>query len=169
MVVRLTSCRRTRWLLAAFATGPAGRRVFVELSVSKNLMLAHTCGAIKRALQAIWRELFPISKDRSNQQASTLSGEQQMLAVGRALMGRPRLLLLDEPSVGIAHRLKIKIFEAIQAIQQAAVLLVEQDALDRPSLSQNALTCWSTECIAREGTPRELANDDDIRRVYLGL
>ena len=79
-----------------------------------------------------------------------------MLAVGRALMGRPRLLLLDEPSVGIAHRLKIKIFEAIQAIQQAAVLLVEQDALDRPSLSQNALTCWSTDASHARERPANL-------------
>ena len=153
---------------------PEGRRVFPELSVSKNLMLGAYLrsdkAGIAHDLERIYG-LFPVLKDRRGQQASTLSGgEQQMLAVGRALMGKPMLLLLDEPSVGIAHRLKIEIFKAIQAIQQSgtAVLLVEQDA--RSALS-NAGRAYVLEhgCIVREGTPRELANDDDIRRVYLGL
>ena len=115
--------------------------------------------------------LFPVLKARSRQQASTLSGgEQQMLAVGRALMGNPMLLLLDEPSVGIAHRLKIDIFRAIRAIQEAgtAVLLVEQDARSALSIAERAYVLEHG-CIAREGTARELTNDDDIRRVYLGL
>ena len=113
---------------------PEGRRVFPELSVSKNLMLGaylrSDSDGIARDLERVYA-LFPILEDRSGQQASTLSGgEQQMLAVGRALMGDPMLLLLDEPSVGIAHRLKIEIFQSIRAIQQSgtAVLLVEQDA-----------------------------------------
>src|SRR5262249_33542194 len=113
---------------------PEGRRVFPELSVLKNLMLgAYLRGdrdGIARDLSRVYR-LFPVLAQRSHQQASTLSGgEQQMLAVGRALMGKPMLLLLDEPSVGIAHRLKVEIFDAIRAIQETgtAVLLVEQDA-----------------------------------------
>jgi len=153
---------------------PEGRRVFPELSVSKNLML----GAYLRSdrdgitcdLERVFT-LFPILKERSRQQASTLSGgEQQMLAVGRALMGKPMLLLLDEPSVGIAHRLKVEIFQAIRAIQQAgtAVLLVEQDARSALSIAERAYVLEHG-CIVREGKAHELTNDDDIRRVYLGL
>ena len=153
---------------------PEGRRLFSELSVSKNLMLGAYLRSnkddIARDLDRVYG-LFPVLKARSRQQASTLSGgEQQMLAVGRALMGNPMLLLLDEPSVGIAHRLKIDIFRAIRAIQEAgtAVLLVEQDARSALSIAERAYVLEHG-CIAREGTARELTNDDDIRRVYLGL
>ena len=153
---------------------PEGRRLFPELSVSKNLMLGAYLRSnkddIARDLDRVYG-LFPILKARSRQQASTLSGgEQQMLAIGRALMGNPMLLLLDEPSVGIAHRLKIDIFRAIRAIQEAgtAVLLVEQDARSALSIAERAYVLEHG-CIAREGTARELTNDDDIRRVYLGL
>lgn len=153
---------------------PEGRRVFPELSVSKNLMLGAYLrsdrSGIARDLEKVYG-LFPILEDRSGQQASTLSGgEQQMLAVGRALMGKPMLLLLDEPSVGIAHRLKIEIFQAIRTIQQAgtAVLLVEQDARSALSIAERAYVLEHG-CIVREGRAHELTNDDDIRRVYLGL
>ena len=153
---------------------PEGRRLFPELSVSKNLMLGAYLRSnkddIARDLDRVYG-LFPVLKARSRQQASTLSGgEQQMLALGRALMGNPMLLLLDEPSVGIAHRLKIDIFRAIRAIQEAgtAVLLVEQDARSALSIAERAYVLEHG-CIAREGTARELTNDDDIRRVYLGL
>ena len=153
---------------------PEGRRLFPELSVSKNLMLGAYLRSnkddIARDLDRVYG-LFPVLKARSRQQASTLSGgKQQMLAVGRALMGNPMLLLLDEPSVGIAHRLKIDIFRAIRAIQEAgtAVLLVEQDARSALSIAERAYVLEHG-CIAREGTARELTNDDDIRRVYLGL
>ena len=153
---------------------PEGRRLFPELSVSKNLLLGAYLRSnkddIARDLDRVYG-LFPVLKARSRQQASTLSGgEQQMLAVGRALMGNPMLLLLDEPSVGIAHRLKIDIFRAIRAIQEAgtAVLLVEQDARSALSIAERAYVLEHG-CIAREGTARELTNDDDIRRVYLGL
>jgi branched-chain amino acid transport system ATP-binding protein len=153
---------------------PEGRRVFPELSVRKNLMLGaylrNDRDGIARDMQRVFT-LFPILKERGRQQASTLSGgEQQMLAVGRALMGKPMLLLLDEPSVGIAHRLKIEIFQAIRAIQQAgmAVLLVEQDARSALSIAERAYVLEHGR-IVREGTAGELARDDDIRRVYLGL
>ena len=153
---------------------PEGRRVFPELSVRKNLMLGAYVRSdrdgIARDLERVYL-LFPILKDRGAQQANTLSGgEQQMLAVGRALMGQPRLLLLDEPSVGIAHRLKIEIFRAIRAIQQAgtAVLLVEQDARSALSIADRAYVLEHG-CIVREGAARELTDDEDIRRVYLGL
>ncbi len=93
-----------------------------------------------------------------------------MLAVGRALMGRPTLLLLDEPSVGIAHRLKVEIFQAIRAVQQAgvAVLLVEQDARSALAVAERIYVLEHGR-IAREGAARELSADEDIRRVYLGL
>jgi branched-chain amino acid transport system ATP-binding protein len=153
---------------------PEGRRVFPELSVRKNLLLGayvrNDRDGIARDLARVYA-LFPILAERSGQQASTLSGgEQQMLALGRALMGKPRLLLLDEPSVGIAHRLKIEIFRAVRAIQQAgtAVLLVEQDARSALSIADRAYVLEHG-CIVREGAARELANDEDIRRVYLGM
>jgi branched-chain amino acid transport system ATP-binding protein len=153
---------------------PEGRRVFPELSVRKNLML----GAYLRSdldgitvdLEKVYT-LFPVLRERGRQQASTLSGgEQQMLALGRALMGKPMLLLLDEPSVGIAHRLKIEIFQAIKAIQRAgmAILLVEQDARSALSIAERAYVLEHGR-IVREGTAAELSRDDGIRRAYLGL
>ncbi|HZP79844.1 MAG TPA: ABC transporter ATP-binding protein [Pseudolabrys sp.] len=153
---------------------PEGRRVFPELSVKKNLMLGaylrNDGDGIARDLDRVYG-LFPVLQKRSNQQASTLSGgEQQMLALGRALMGKPTLLLLDEPSVGIAHRLKVEIFQAIKTIQQAgtAVLLVEQDARSALSIAERAYVLEHG-CIVHEGAARELANDEDIRRAYLGM
>jgi branched-chain amino acid transport system ATP-binding protein len=102
--------------------------------------LRNNRASIARDLERVYT-LFPVLRERTRQQASTLSGgEQQMLAVGRALMGKPMLLLLDEPSVGIAHRLKIEIFQAIRAVQHAgmAVLLVEQDARSALAIAERA-------------------------------
>jgi branched-chain amino acid transport system ATP-binding protein len=153
---------------------PEGRRLFPELSVIKNLMLG---AFLRRDRDAIARDLarihalFPILKERGRQQASTLSGgQQQMLAIGRALMGAPSLLLLDEPSVGLAHRLKIEIFRAIRAIRDAgtAVLLVEQDARSALAIAERVYVLEHGR-VVREGLPRELAADDEIRRIYLGV
>jgi branched-chain amino acid transport system ATP-binding protein len=153
---------------------PEGRRVFPELSVRKNLMLGaylrSDADGITVDLEQVYK-LFPVLRERGRQQASTLSGgEQQMLALGRALMGKPMLLLLDEPSVGIAHRLKIEIFQAIKTIQQAgmAILLVEQDARSALSIAERAYVLEHGR-IVREGTAGELSRDDGIRRAYLGL
>jgi branched-chain amino acid transport system ATP-binding protein len=153
---------------------PEGRRVFPELSVKKNLMLGaylrNDTDGIARDLDYVYG-LFPILKQRAGQQASTLSGgEQQMLALGRALMGRPLLLLLDEPSVGIAHRLKVEIFQAIHTIQKAgtAVLLVEQDARLALSIAERAYVLEHGS-IVHQGAARELASHEDIRRAYFGL
>jgi len=153
---------------------PEGRRLFPELSVLKNLMLGaylrNDKVQVTRDLDKIYA-LFPILKERSRQQASTLSGgQQQMLAIARALMGGPALLLLDEPSVGIAHRLKVEIFQAIRAIQEAgtAVLLVEQDARTTMAVAKRIYVLEHGRFV-REGSTQEIAADDDIRRVYLGL
>jgi branched-chain amino acid transport system ATP-binding protein len=153
---------------------PEGRRVFPELSVRKNLMLGaylrSDLKGITADLENVYK-LFPVLRERGRQQAGTLSGgEQQMLAVGRALMGKPMLLLLDEPSVGIAYRLKIEIFQAIKAIRQAgmAVLLVEQDARSALSIAERAYVLEHGRIVS-EGTAGELVRDDGIRRTYLGL
>jgi len=153
---------------------PEGRRLFPELSVFKNLMLGaylrNDKQQVARDLDKVYA-LFPILKERSRQQASTLSGgQQQMLAIARALMGGPALLLLDEPSVGIAHRLKVEIFQAIRAIQEAgtAVLLVEQDARTTMAVAQRIYILEHGRFV-REGRTEEIAADADIRRVYLGL
>lgn len=153
---------------------PEGRRLFPELSVSKNLMLGaylrNDMTQVARDLDRVYA-LFPILKDRNKQQASTLSGgQQQMLAIARALMGGPTLLLLDEPSVGIAHRLKVEIFHAIQQIQQTgtSILLVEQDAHTAMSVAKRIYVLEHGRFV-REGSAADIAADDDIRRVYLGI
>jgi branched-chain amino acid transport system ATP-binding protein len=153
---------------------PEGRRLFPELSVLKNLMLG---AYLRRDRHGIARDLdnvhslFPVLEARASQQANTLSGgEQQMLAIGRALMGAPKLLLLDEPSVGIAQRLKVQIFQSIRAIQQAgtAVLLVEQDARSTLAIAERVYVLEHGR-VVRLGNASTLAADDDIRRIYLGV
>ena len=153
---------------------PEGRRLFPELTVVKNLLLGaylrNDRAIIQADLEHVYR-LFPVLRERSRQQAGTLSGgEQQMVAIGRALMGKPSLLLLDEPSVGIAHRLKLQIFESIREIQRAgtAVLLVEQDAGSTVAIA-GRLYVLEHGRIVREGTAKGLADDDHIRQVYLGM
>jgi branched-chain amino acid transport system ATP-binding protein len=153
---------------------PEGRRLFPELSVLKNLMLGAYLRSdrdgIARDLDKV-HSLFPVLKARAGQQANTLSGgEQQMLAIGRALMGAPTLLLLDEPSVGIAQRLKVAIFHSIRAIQQAgtAVLLVEQDARSTLAIAEQIYVLEHGR-VVRHGNARALADDDEIRRIYLGV
>ena len=131
---------------------PEGRRLFPELTVLKNLLLGaylrRDDAAVSADLKLVY-SLFPILEQRAAQIVGTLSGgQQQMVAIGRALMGKPALLLLDEPSVGIAHRLKIEIFDAIKRIQQGgtAILMAEQDGQSalrrcRPRLCAPARPC----------------------------
>jgi branched-chain amino acid transport system ATP-binding protein len=153
---------------------PEGRRLFPELTVLKNLMLGaylrRDAAAVAADLALVYR-LFPILQERAPQVVSTLSGgQQQMVAIGRALMGRPALLLLDEPSVGIAHRLKIEIFDAIKRIQQGgtAILMAEQDAQSALRIADRVYVLEHGH-VGREGTSAELGADDYIRQAYLGV
>ena len=153
---------------------PEGRRLFPELTALKNLMLGAYLRRDKTAIEADLAQvyqLFPILQERAAQVVSTLSGgQQQMVAIGRALMGRPALLLLDEPSVGIAHRLKMEIFGAIKRIQRngTAILMAEQDAQSALRIADRVYVLEHGR-VGREGTSAELAADDYIRQAYLGV
>ena len=153
---------------------PEGRRLFPELTVLKNLMLGaylrKDAAAVAADLETVYG-LFPILKERGLQIVSTLSGgQQQMVAIGRALMGKPSLLLLDEPSVGIAHRLKMEIFDAIKRIQQSgtAILMAEQDAQSALRIADRVYVLEHGQ-VGREGSSAELSRDDYIRQAYLGV
>ena len=153
---------------------PEGRRLFPELTVLKNLMLGaylrRDASAVAADLKTVY-SLFPILQERATQVVSTLSGgQQQMVAIGRALMGKPSLLLLDEPSVGIAHRLKIEIFDAIKRIQQGgcAILMAEQDAQSALRIADRVYVLEHGQ-VGREGSSAELGADDYIRQAYLGV
>jgi branched-chain amino acid transport system ATP-binding protein len=152
---------------------PEGRGVFANLSVRENLQmgayLQKNRAQIAADLKKVF-EMFPRLKERENQKAGTLSGgEQQMLAMGRALMSRPRLLLLDEPSLGLAPLVVHTIFEAIDSIRSegTTILLVEQNAHAALHHSDRAYVLETGE-ITMEGNSKELANDPRIKEAYLG-
>jgi branched-chain amino acid transport system ATP-binding protein len=153
---------------------PEGREVFPGLTVEENLRLGmysrkNSAAKTNEAFQRVYG-LFPRLKERAAQVAGTLSGgEQQMLAIGRALMSEPELLLLDEPSLGLAPNLVLMIFELIQAInkQGVTILLVEQNANMALSIS-NRTYVLETGRIALSGESKELLNDENIKKAYLG-
>ena len=152
---------------------PEGRRIFQELSVYENLMMgAYTVRdqqRFKEDLENVF-ELFPRLAERRNQVAGTLSGgEQQMLAMSRALMLRPKLLMLDEPSMGLAPILVDQIFEIIKQLnkQGTTILLVEQNANKALEISDRAYVL-ETGSITLSGTGAELASSDEVRKAYLG-
>lgn len=156
------------------AQSPEGRRVFGRLSVAENLemgaFIRNDKAAIKTDMDRVYA-LFPRLKERQKQLAGTLSGgEQQMLAMGRALMARPRLLLLDEPSMGLAPILVDLIFDTIIEInkQGTTVLLVEQNALKALSIAHRAYVL-ETGRIVLSGTGEELLNDPEVMKAYLGM
>ena len=152
---------------------PEGRQVFSDLNVWENLLIGAYLRKDKQAIQSDLQwvcELFPILRDRRRQSAGNLSGgEQMMLAIGRALMSRPRLLLLDEPSLGLAPLLVEIIFEMLEQInaQGTTILLVEQNALMALELAQRAYV-METGQITLSGTGMELAENEAVRKAYLG-
>ena len=152
---------------------PEGREVFPEFTVLENLLVGgHTVarGDVDERLEAAFR-LFPVLRERRLQLAGTLSGgEQQMLAIGRALMARPRLLLLDEPSLGLAPMLAGEIFRTIQRINESgvAVLLVEQNARRALKLAARGYVL-ETGRVVVAGSSAALAGDPRVRTAYLGL
>ena len=152
---------------------PEGRRVFANMSVRENLelgaFLRRDKAGIKQDMEKVF-ELFPRLKERSRQEAATLSGgEQQMLAMGRSLMAGPSLLLLDEPSMGLAPILVDEIFRIIQEINKegTTVLLVEQNAYKALSIASRAYIL-ETGSITKEGQARDLISDEAVKSAYLG-
>jgi branched-chain amino acid transport system ATP-binding protein len=155
------------------AQSPEGRRLFPRMSVTENLEM----GAFQRTdkenfsadMERVF-ELFPRLKERRSQKAGTMSGgEQQMCAIGRALMARPKLLLLDEPSMGLAPIFVERIFETVVEVnrQGTPVLLVEQNALMALDVAQRAYV-METGRIALEGPASELKTNEQVRKTYLG-
>jgi len=150
---------------------PEGRRVFPRMTVHENLEMG--AFRFKRPDAAVLEhvlELFPRLRERIKQHAGTLSGgEQQMLAIGRALMGKPRLLLLDEPSMGLAPMIVSQIFDIVREINQSGVtvLLVEQNAAQALSLADRGYVLETGE-IVLQGTGEELLADERVRAAYLG-
>jgi len=153
---------------------PEGRRLFPRLTVQRNLEL----GAFTRndphevaaSVQAMF-ELFPILKERAGQLAGTMSGgEQQMLAIARGLMAKPRLLMLDEPSWGIAPKFVTKVLEVIQRVNETGVtiLLVEQNLHKALSIAHYGYVI-QTGRIVMQGSGRDLADNDEVKKAYLGL
>jgi len=152
---------------------PEGRRIFQELTVYENLMMGaysvKNNSTFKDDIEDVYKR-FPRLKERKNQIASTLSGgEQQMLAMGRALMSHPDILLLDEPSMGLSPLLVTEIFDIIKEInkQGTTVLLVEQNAKKALSIADRAYVL-ETVSIVLEGDAKELMDNDDIKKAYLG-
>ena len=152
---------------------PEGRRVFAELSVYENLKMgAYTRkdrSEIEESLANVYKR-FPRLEERKNQMAGTLSGgEQQMLAMGRALMSKPKIILMDEPSMGLSPILVNEIFDIIQAVSESGttVLLVEQNAKKALSIADRAYVL-ETGNIVLEGKAKDLLEDDSIKKAYLG-
>jgi branched-chain amino acid transport system ATP-binding protein len=153
---------------------PEGRKLFPQLTVLENLWLgAYTKRAHekkKETLEQVFKR-FPILKERQKQLASTLSGgEQQMLAIARGLMSQPELLVLDEPSLGLAPKLVMQVFDSIREIRQTGVevLLVEQNVRHALELADRAYVL-ETGRVTLEGPCRELINDEHVKKAFLGL
>jgi len=152
---------------------PEGRRIFSGLTVYENLLmgayLRKDKAGIQKDLKSVY-ERFPILENRKNQDASTLSGgEQQMLAISRALMAKPKLLLLDEPSMGLAPILVKEIFSIIKEInaQGTTILVVEQNAFQALKIADKAYVL-ETGTIVLSGTGAELLSSPEVQKVYLG-
>jgi branched-chain amino acid transport system ATP-binding protein len=169
----VTSMEPHRLVARGLAQVPEGRRIFSRMSVLENLQLGaylrKDAQNVKEDLEYVF-SLFPILKDRSTQAGGTLSGgEQQMLAIGRALMSRPRMLLLDEPSMGIAPLLVLKIFETIKELKKKGmtILLVEQNASMALKLADRGYVMETGE-IKFEDKASNLLADERVQEAYLG-
>ncbi|MCC6685893.1 MAG: ABC transporter ATP-binding protein [Fimbriimonadaceae bacterium] len=152
---------------------PEGRKIFTNLTVHENILIGATIrndqAAIKEDMEQVLTR-FPRLRERLKQNAGTLSGgEQQMLAIGRALMSQPKLLLLDEPSMGLAPNLVAEIFDIITDVKSegVTVLVVEQNAHKALSIADRAYVL-ETGSLVLEGTGKELLNSDKVREAYLG-
>lgn len=161
-----------KMIAKGIALCPEGRRVFQDLTVRDNLDM----GAFTRSddevveMRKVVYERFPRLRERRRQRAGTLSGgEQQMLAMGRALMGRPKLMMLDEPSMGLAPILVQEIFDIVKVLNEmgTTVLLVEQNARMALSIADRAYVL-ETGRVVTTGTGAELLQDDEVRKAYLG-
>ena len=161
-----------RMISRGIALCPEGRRIFQQMTVRENLEMggySRPAGEIASSIEEMFTR-FPRLKEREKQIAGTLSGgEQQMLAMARALMSRPRLLMLDEPSMGLAPILVEQIFAIIRELHEAGVtiLLVEQNAQMALSVADRAYVL-ETGNITMEGNAEELLHNDDVRKAYLG-
>jgi len=161
-----------RIVAQGMALCPEGRRVFLQMTVQENLEMGgftRPAGEIEPSLQDVYRR-FPRLKERCKQIAGTLSGgEQQMLAMGRALMSKPKLMMLDEPSMGLAPILVEQIFDIIKELNDAGttILLVEQNARKALAIANRAYVL-ETGRIVMQGAASELLDNDEVRKAYLG-
>ena len=168
----ITTLKASRVISQGLALCPEGRRIFQQLTVRENLEMGgytRPASELDTSLENVFTR-FPRLKERQRQVAGTLSGgEQQMLAMGRALMIKPRLLMLDEPSMGLAPILVEQIFDIIQELHEAGttILLVEQNAQMALSIASQAYVL-ETGSISKSGSAEELMHDNDVRKAYLG-
>ena len=168
----ITSVPAHKILVKGMALCPEGRRVFLDMSVRENLEMGgytRPASEIEDSIADVY-DHFPRLKERAKQRAGTLSGgEQQMLAMGRAMMSKPKLLMLDEPSMGLAPLLVEQIFKIIEELHDAGttILLVEQNAQVALSIADRAYVL-ETGNISMSGDAKSLLADDRVRRAYLG-
>jgi branched-chain amino acid transport system ATP-binding protein len=170
---RIDSTSAHQIVMLGLAHSPEGRRIFPRLTVEENLMLGafarKDAGGIRKDLQAAY-DLFPILGERRKQPSGTFSGgEQQMLAMGRAMMSRPRLMMLDEPSMGLSPIMMQRIMSTVRELkrQGTTILLVEQNAQAALKLADHGYVLEVGK-IVLSGTGRELMTNDKVRKAYLG-